>query len=239
MKNETVKFAVMLFLFAGIAGLALGATFQLTQVRIADNDAGVLREALSAVLPPHDNDPFADKFAWEVHRVRLLAANAGLFPAAGDAFWRGEVYPARRGGNWNGAALQVQETGYGGPVVTVIGVDGRGALVNIRVSYFAQETPGLGTKITEPAFLDGLQYKDRAAQVFRSLDNTENFSVNKDGGEIAAVTGATISSRAVVNAVAQGVARLAVLRYVLAMPAAPASRTDTGRVQPVAEGHDG
>lgn len=235
MKNETMKFAAVLFLFAGIAGLALGATFQLTQARIAANDSGVLREALNAVLPPHDNDPFADKFAWEKYRAPLLAAAAADFPPAGDAFWAGEVYPARRGGAWNGAALQVEKTGYGGPVATVIGVDGRGDLVNIRVSSFAQETPGLGTKVTEPAFLDGLQYKDRAANIFRSLTNTANFAVSKDGGEIAAVTGATISSRAVVDAVALGMKRLAALQRVQAEPArlaAPTVVATTGATRP-------
>ena len=223
MKSEPVRFAVILLLFAGIAGLALGATFQLTRDRIADNDAGVLREALNAVLPEHDNDPFADKFAWEKYREPLLAAEAALFPPAGDVFWAGEIYPARRGGAWNGAALQVAKVGYGGPVVTVIGVDGKGDLVNVRVSSFAQETPGLGTKVTEPAFLAGLQYKDRAANVFRSLANTANFAVSKDGGEIAAVTGATISSRAVVDAVALGMKRLAALQCVLCVPASAAA----------------
>ncbi|HNW92483.1 MAG TPA: RnfABCDGE type electron transport complex subunit G [bacterium] len=234
MKNETVKFAVLLFLFAGLAGLALGATYQLTRERIAANDDGVRRTALEAVLPVHDNNPFAEKFAWEKYREALLAAAPAEFPPAGDAFWQSEVFPAMQGGTWNGAALQVERIGYGGPVQTAIGVDGAGNLVNIRVVACAQETPGLGTKAAERAFLDGVQYQDPAARVCRSLANTANFSVNKDGGDIAAVTGATISSRAVINAVAQGMRRLAALQQVWLAAAASAVATDakTGATRP-------
>ncbi|MBM3709310.1 MAG: FMN-binding protein [Actinobacteria bacterium] len=52
------------------------------------------------------------------------------------------------------------------------------------------ETPGLGTRITEISFTDQ----------FKGL-GLEDISLSKDGGKIDAITGATISSRAVTNAV--------------------------------------
>ncbi len=229
MRSETVKFAVILFIFAGLAGLALSGAFRVTQERIAQNDGGVERDALNAVLPAHDNDPFADAFAWEKYRNALLAASPQLFPAAGDPFWQEMVYPAKQGAAYNGAALQVSKTGYGGAVQTAIGVDGDGNLVSIRIVAMAQETPGLGTKVAEPDFLTRVQFADVASRTFRTLANTPRFAVDKDGGSIAAITGATISSRAVVDAVGLGMQRLAALWQ---LPAAATAPTGTAPAAP-------
>ena len=57
------------------------------------------------------------------------------------------------------------------------------------------ETPGLGAKVTEPKFKQQFQGK--------SLHNCR-FNLKKDGGDLDQVTGATISPRAVVQAVSNG-----------------------------------
>ena len=69
-----------------------------------------------------------------------------------------------------------------------------GTIINITVLEH-KETPGLGTKMTEPKFKD--QFSDK---------NPEQFilKVKKDGGPVDAITAATISSRAFCDAVQRG-----------------------------------
>ena len=55
------------------------------------------------------------------------------------------------------------------------------------------ETPGLGTKVTEPKFRD--QFKSKEGN---------DLKLKKDGGSVDAITAATISSRAVANGVHEG-----------------------------------
>ncbi len=76
----------------------------------------------------------------------------------------------------------------------MMGVLPDGSLGGIEILNHA-ETPGLGSLIIEDSFKD--QFKGR------SLDNT-NFKVKKDGGDIDQITGATISPRAVSEAVEKG-----------------------------------
>jgi len=213
--KTAIHYAVVLFIFAGLAGLGLGVTYHYTKNRIVDNDLSVTRDAILAVLPEHDNQPMEDKFAWRQYQEQLLSVDPELFPEVIDVWWEEDVYPARKNGILTGAAFSVTRFGYGGEIKTVIGVTSEGTLLNARVVAASSETPGLGLKVTEPIFLQGLIFKVNATDQHRSLINTSPFKVTQDGGEIVAVTGATISSRAVVDSVAQGLRRYAVLREIL------------------------
>lgn len=91
-----------------------------------------------------------------------------------------------------GAAVEAaNDKGYGGRIRIMVGVNPDGTIRAVTVLEQA-ETPGLGARIREPEFLDQFQN--------RSLENF-NFKVEKDGGDVHAITAATISSRAVAEAV--------------------------------------
>jgi electron transport complex protein RnfG len=96
-----------------------------------------------------------------------------------------------------GTAMAEAPRGYAGPIRMTIGIVGAGAearLSGVAISKLDQsETPGLGVKITRPDFLD----------MFRGLA-VEDVALKADGGQIDAITAATISSRAVVNGVEAG-----------------------------------
>lgn len=96
------------------------------------------------------------------------------------------------------AAKGIGTGGYGGDIVLMAGfrADGQ-TLVGYR-TLSASETPGLGMKLNTPEFAGQFTGKDA-----RSL------SVRKDGGEIEAITSATITSRAVCRALADAQTRLA------------------------------
>lgn len=87
-----------------------------------------------------------------------------------------------------GYVVKVLPSGFGGAIDMVVGVDNDGVVTGISIIKMA-ETSGLGTNASKPSFKD--QY----------IGGAGDFAVNKDGGEIDALTGATITSRAVTKGV--------------------------------------
>lgn len=102
-----------------------------------------------------------------------------------------------------GAAVESSAIGFGGTIRIMIGFDKEGKIFNYSVLEQA-ETPGLGTKIVD-------WFKtNKGKQDIRTINPSEiNFTVTKDGGAIDAITAATISSRAFLEAVTQAYAAYA------------------------------
>ena len=92
-----------------------------------------------------------------------------------------------------GYVAQVAPAGFGGQIVMMVGVDLDGAITGISVVSH-KETKGLGSVMAENTAV-GQAFRDQFVGQSGSL------GVDKDGGEIDAITGATISTRAVVNGV--------------------------------------
>jgi len=102
-------------------------------------------------------------------------------------------------GNHVGIVFRVFPQGYGGPIPTTVGLNFDSAITGVRIASAAEgmkETPGLGAKITENAFTE--QFKGKCASAIQ---------VKQDGGEIDAITAATISSRAVCAGIKDGIGR--------------------------------
>jgi len=173
---------VVLTLIAVFAALALAGVDLLTREKIEEQRRLKLLNALEAVLPPHDNAPDADFM--DVERD--------------GASYR--FYLAKSLGELVGCAVKtVSEMGYGGRIEVLTGILPNGDLQNVIILYH-RETPGLGSKITTHEFLERLIFKARDGGERRNLRNTD-WRVKKDGGDIDQLTGATISPRAVVEAV--------------------------------------
>ena len=87
--------------------------------------------------------------------------------------------------------------GYGGDITLMVGFKkDKKTVISYKV-LAASETPGLGMKLKTPEFAD--QFKDK---------NGTSLKVKKDGGEIEAITSATITSRAVCRAIADAQSKL-------------------------------
>ena len=102
-----------------------------------------------------------------------------------------------------GYALEVNPVGFDSAICMMVGIDNQGKVLGIAVVSHT-ETSGLGTVAAA---------NNSAGQSFRDqfVGATGSVSVNKDGGQIDAITGATVTSRAVcagVNAALQCVAEL-------------------------------
>ena len=87
--------------------------------------------------------------------------------------------------------------GYGGDITLMVGFKkDKRTVISYKV-LAASETPGLGMKLKTPEF----------ANQFKGKDGT-SLKVKKDGGEIEAITSATITSRAVCRAIADAQSKL-------------------------------
>lgn len=89
-------------------------------------------------------------------------------------------------GNVIGYVINCAPSGFGGNVGMMVGVDTEGVITGLRVLSHS-ETPGLGALSTDPSFYE--QFSGKSG----------NLAVNKDNGDIVAITGATITSRAVTS----------------------------------------
>ena len=103
----------------------------------------------------------------------------------------------------NGYAVQVAPAGFDGPITMMVGIDFEGNILGISVIKHT-ETAGLGAVAAA---------KTSAGENFRAgfVDQSGSVSVTKDGGTMDAITGATITSRAIcvgVNAALDAVAGL-------------------------------
>ena len=128
---------------------------------------------------------------------KAVAVRQELLPAAQDfALCDAEEGAAEvwRGLNADGSAAGYVSTGtvtgFGGPVEVTVGTDAEGVITGVRVGGANfQETAGLGAKSKEPAFYE--QFTGKVYPV----------DLSKNGGEIDAITAATITSSAVVRGV--------------------------------------
>jgi electron transport complex protein RnfG len=109
------------------------------------------------------------------------------------------VYRARHGAQLEGVVFKVTGHGYAGPIVALLGLDPRGQILGVRVLKHA-ETPGLGDKI-EPTKGDWIH---RFAGKAMGTPPAERWGVKKDGGDFDQFSGATITPRALVRAIKEG-----------------------------------
>ena len=185
--KEIGKLILVLTLICTTAALVLSQVHRVTEGPIAEQRRNELRRAITEVLPDHDNQP-----------DELTYVGEGSDGREGRVF-----YIASREGRYAGAAFPVvTRRGYSGEILALVGVDAAGEVYGVRILTHA-ETPGLGSHITDPEFLETLVFRDDARRERRTLANTD-WRVVKDGGEIDQITGATISPRALVEAIAEG-----------------------------------
>lgn len=174
--------ALLLAAFAAVAVSLLLGVHALTEERIAANRRNVLLQRLEQVLPRgYDNDPVAE------------ARPGPADPELGKA--PPPVYPARQGRRVIGLALAVRAPdGYNGPIDLLVGVDRDGRIVAVRVVEH-RETPGLGDGIEAERSNWIEQFRGR-----RLGDPPPTaWTVKRDGGAFDALTGATITPRAVIK----------------------------------------
>jgi len=162
-----------LFLVTGIAALALGGVYVLTKEPIAIAKQKKLEAAIKAVLPEFDT-------------ITISKA----FDPDGDSL---TFYRAEKEGKPIGVAVETYTNkGFGGTIDVMVGFSEDGTITNTSVLSL-KETPGLGDKLQKSKSNFSDQFIGKNPANFKLL-------VKKDGGDVDAITAATISSRAFCDA---------------------------------------
>jgi electron transport complex protein RnfG len=171
-----------LFIITAIAGTSLGFVYKLTEKPIAEAKARKQQEAIKQVVPEFSNNPAEE--AVEV------TSSEGL-PI--------KLFPAKKDGKLVGVAVETASNkGFAGNVSIMVGFKPDGTIVNYQVLEH-KETPGLGTK------MDKWFKTDKGNQsIIGKNPGSYKLIVTKDGGQVDAITAATISSRAFLDAVRIG-----------------------------------
>ncbi|MCB8748061.1 electron transport complex subunit RsxG [Rhodoferax sp. U2-2l] len=194
------KHAVVLGGFSLVATLLLTVAYSLTKAPIEQSALEDLRHSLEQVIPAsiHDNNPAGDT-------LELLVDGAPVL-----------VYRARQTKQITGVAFETNTSGYSGDIRLLLGIDKNGQLLGVRVLHHT-ETPGLGDKI-EVTRTDWI-----TRFTGKSLTNPpeEKWAVKKDGGPFDQFAGATITPRAVVKGVRDGLRLFAAHRDELLQEAQP------------------
>jgi electron transport complex protein RnfG len=174
--ESTLKNMILsLTLIALGASACLGFVYEITKGPIELSVLNKKLEAIKQVVPDFNNNPNDEMFR--------------LPTGEGDSL---EIYPAKKDGEITGYAVNTYtNSGFSGYIGLMAGFRPDGTIINIAV-LSQKETPGLGTKMTGPEFKD--QFNDKNPTDFQ-------LKVKKDGGQVDAITAATISSRAFCDAV--------------------------------------
>ena len=174
--ESTFKNMVLSLTFISLAASAcLGFVYEFTKKPIELSNLNKKLEAIKQVVPEFTNNPNEEMY-------RLPTGD-------GDSL---DIYPAKKDNIVVGYAVNTYtKKGFSGNINLMVGFKPNGSIINITVLE-QKETPGLGTKMTESQFKD--QFNDKNPVQF-------NLKVKKDGGQVDAITAATISSRAFCDAV--------------------------------------
>ena len=111
------------------------------------------------------------------------------------------IYKAFKDDQWIATAVETSEVGFDGPQVIMVGLDAEGKVLDYVVLK-QTETPGLGAHIDH-------WFKDAVGNRAIIGKKAGALAVNKDGGEVDAITAATISSRAFLKAINKAYAAIA------------------------------
>ncbi len=189
MSSESIKNTISLMLITLIAGLLLGAVYEITKEPIRKENQRAKEEAYKAVFA--DADSFEDVKIDE-NKVAEALDEKGL-----DATINEAMKVLDKSGQQIGYVLTVTDhEGYGGDIQFAMGVQSDGTLNGISFLSIS-ETAGLGMKAKEDAFRKQFEGKKVDRIVY-----TKNGA--KADNEIDALSGATITTNAVTNGVNAG-----------------------------------
>lgn len=175
MKSSLKNMVVVLASITLVASLCVGLVNKITFEPIEKAKQENIKMALKNVLPEFDS---SQEEALTVDELPVT------------------VHTAKLGGQVVGYAVETMTTkGFSGVFRLMVGFRSSGEIYNINVLEHS-ETPGLGSKMGDEGNPLLVSFKDK-----NPANMNQPLAVVKDGGEIQALTAATISSRGYVDAV--------------------------------------
>ena len=179
--REMIKMVVVLTIITAVSGGVLSALKSGTEERI---ESQVLKfqkaPAIEAIFSTATNDPLKERFKIKA-KIKDKETEITFFPATLE-------------NGLKAVAFETKGAGFGGDLGLMVGIDlETDKIIKARVTTHS-ETPGIGSRA-----------KDDTAFVsqFEGMGFDSNFKVKSDGGDIDAMSGATVTSKGVCLAAAQ------------------------------------
>ncbi|BDW77543.1 MULTISPECIES: RnfABCDGE type electron transport complex subunit G [Bacteroides] len=197
MKKLESSLKNMLLVLTGVTAISvalLAYVNELTKGPIAEANAKTLNKALKQVLPEFTNNPVGE-------------SDTIFSEKDGKKVVDFIVYPAKKGEEWVGSAVESKAMGFGGELKVLVGFDAKGKIYNYSLLAHT-ETPGLGSKADKWFGAYDATKGEKAVTHEMSKKSIIGMSpgegelkVSKDGGQVDAITASTITSRAFLNAI--------------------------------------
>ena len=182
LRENTVGISIFAIVTAGLIAI----TQVSTKDQIIENERAQQAKALYEIISRDsiDNDLLQDV-------ISIEAPELG-YPLA-------KIYQAKRDNKVKAVIVPViSPDGYSGDISLIVGINADNSVAGVRVLSH-KETPGLGDKIDLRKSDWIMSFNEKSM----TSSNDSSWAVKKDGGQFDQFTGATITPRAVVNAVAQ------------------------------------
>ena len=169
--REMIKMVVVLTVLSALSGGLLAALRDGTQERIENQQLEFVKgPAIREIMKDSANDPIKDRFKLK-EGDQDISFFVGKFDGTADR-----------------VAFETSGKGFGGDIGVMVGVNLKDdKIVGVRVTTHS-ETPGVGSRAkSEPGFVSQ----------FKGLPLQDTFKVKGDGGQVDALSGATVTSRGV------------------------------------------
>ncbi|MCF6242542.1 MAG: RnfABCDGE type electron transport complex subunit G [Bacteroidales bacterium] len=175
LESTFANMVIVLTAVSLVAAISLASVYNLTKEPIAKAKLKKKLDAIANVAPAFDNDPNAEMF-----KLPAFEPSPGL-----DSL---EIYPAKKAGKIVGYAVKTYTMkGFSGLIELMVGFKPDGTINNYSVLAHS-ETPGLGTKM-----VSWFKNEKKAKRCINGKNpKNTNLTVSKDGGDIDAITAATI-----------------------------------------------
>ena len=185
--GKIIRLSVILTIITLISSFGLAKLYQVTKPQIELIKKQKVNDALKLVLPEAgDIVPVSRQIPIKDPSGQIVAHNEIVEYYIG---YKNETH-----GEITGYAIKAVKSGYETNIETIVGINREGVIQKIKI-IDQKETPGLGARCIE----------NQPVNPDKKVWTTEQFvgktrdqmKVDKDGGEITSITGATITSRAV------------------------------------------
>lgn len=171
---DMTRLALILLAISAVVALLLAAVNEVTKGPIAEQKAKALSDGMREVLEAESYVQLTDLEGY------------GFDPTVA------EVYTAKTGDDTVGYCIKTTPSGYGGVIEMVVGVNTDGAVTGVKITAMS-ETANVGTKTKDAEWLSQFKGKRSGVSVITRGEAGDN--------EVAAVSGATVSSKAVTRGV--------------------------------------
>jgi len=185
--KDSIKMIAAIVVFATVACVGLAFVYDKTAPAISENQKKTLKEAQKEVFPKADSfDVIWDGTSGTVNPV-VPGNPAAKFSAE---------YAAKKDGEVIGIAITSASFGFNADITALVGIDIEGKITGVKI-LSNTDTPGLGANASNDKYFVNKDKKLTFYGQFTGMSKDSNITVVKDGGEVTAITAATISSRAV------------------------------------------